>query len=154
MQRLPNIKLSIIKEDENELESEKQVNQDVENHAESIEEKPVKKGRGKRGKDKKPRVKKPPTEKQLAHLTKIRELSRQKREAKKLEKIRIKKEIDQKAEYNTSKKREVVIPKTKPIAIKPKKNKDHDYKQFINLMDRYEEYKEERRSDINFLNNY
>ena len=39
-----NIKLSIIKEDENELVSEKQVNQDVENHAESIEEKPVKKG--------------------------------------------------------------------------------------------------------------
>tara|TARA_R110000744_G_scaffold159998_2_gene276187 strand:- start:1953 stop:2651 length:699 start_codon:yes stop_codon:yes gene_type:complete len=106
---------------------------------------PIKRGRGKRGKDKKPRIRKPPSQKMLKHLEKCRELSKQKREAKKLEKIRIKKEIAEKAEYNTSKNRIVNIPKTPPISIKqPIKTKGDDYMKFFNLMDRYEEYKVER----------
>ena len=109
-------------------------------------EDPPKRKRGKRGKDKKPRAKRPPTEKQLAHLTRIRELSRQKREAKKMEKARLKKEIATKAEHNTAKNRIVKLPTTKPVPINPppKKVKDNDYMQFFNLMDRYEEYKQER----------
>ena len=133
-----NIKLDIVK-DEVELVDEDEDETVVE------ESRAPKKGRGKRGKDKKPRAKRPPTEKQLAHLARIRELSKQKREAKKLEKERIKKEIAQKAEYNTSKNRVVNIPKTKPVPIKaPVKPKENDYMQFFNLMDRYEDYKVER----------
>ena len=136
-----NIKLDIVNDEVKLVDEEK--------NEELVEEEKrdtaTKKGRGKRGKDKKPRVKKPPTEKQLKHLARIRELSKQKREAKKLEKERIKKEIAEKAEYNTSKNRIVNIPKTKPVPIKaPVKPKENDYMQFFNLMDRYEDYKVER----------
>ena len=50
--------------------------------------KEIKRGGGKRGKDKKKRVKKPPTQKQLAHLARMRDLAKQKRAANKLEKKR------------------------------------------------------------------
>ena len=144
-------------------------NKEVENIIQTITDKPVKKGRGKRGKDKKPRIKRPPTEKQLAHLARIRELSKQRREAKKLEKERIKLEIKKKALENTKKEATVkppniinrtankkvtnVIQKTDP---KPNPHQNNinptnisqgqSYEQFFNLMDKYEEYKVKRNA--------
>ena len=146
------------------LESKDEIeeNTDTSDWSESItndedEEKKVemvineKKGRGKRGKDKKKRAKRPPTEKQLAHLARIRELSRQKREAKKLEKERLKKEHVKKASANVDKNRKVSRPKTSikpptpPMAIPPPQPPPQpSYEQFFHLMDRYEEYKEKR----------
>lgn len=134
---------SIINTDD-ELEDQKNI--------EMVVEEKQKKGRGKRGKDKKKRAKRPPTEKQLAHLARIRELSRQKREAKKLEKERLKKENAKKASANVDKNRKVSRPKTNstptptpPMAIPPPQTPPApSYEQFFHLMDRYEEYKEKR----------
>lgn len=126
-----------------------------------IEEKPIKRGRGKRGKDKKPRVKKPPTEKQLAHLKRMREISRQKREAKKLEKERLKKEMAEKVKQNVSTNRKVDLPipkknikmsvnkkQSKPINIDNPINPDNinppNYESFFKLMDQYHEYREKK----------
>lgn len=140
--------------DPSETESVEQITDD---------EPPKKRGRGKRGKDKKPRTKKPPTEKQLAHLARIRELSKQRREAKKLEKERIKLEIKNKAKENT-KKNAVIVNKTatkKPTQViqktapPPNPNANNinptnisqapSMEQFFNLMERYEEYKEKKQ---------
>ena len=95
-----------------------------------------KRGRGKRGKDKKPRVKKPPTEKQLAHLKKMREASRLKREAKNIEKERIKKDTEKKAII-------AVDPKPKPVPIQQTPGPSST-EQFFKMMEKYEEYKEKR----------
>jgi hypothetical protein len=148
--------------------SETESNNDVESIT-NDEPPPKKRGRGKRGKDKKKRVKKPPTEKQLAHLARIRELSKQRREAKKLEKERIKLEIKNKAKENTKKNATINPPKiinktatkkpTQVIQNTPPPPNPHQnninptnisqapsMEQFFNLMDKYEEYKVKRNA--------
>ena len=149
-----------------ELIQEEDINHDEQiMHDEEEPIVPVKKGRGKRGKDKKPRVKKPPTEKQLAHLAKIRLLSKQRREAKKLEKERIKLEITKKAEESTKKSAKIKAPvinkradsrKTQVVEETEKVNYNQNninptnisagqsMEQFFSLMEKYEEYKEKK----------
>lgn len=139
---------------------------DVEIDLESITEEPEeKKGVGKRGKDKKPRVKKPPTEKQLAHLAKCREVSKKRREAKKLETQRIKMEIKKRATDNTKKNAISQPPIYNKTAndsktsvtnevIKSNHNENNinphnmslapSMEQFIQLMEKYEDYKEKK----------
>lgn len=141
-----------------EAEQLEPVIEDEESIIEDPEPEPVKRGRGKRGKDKKKRVKKPPTEKQLAHLARIRELSKQRREATKLEKARIKLEIKNKAKENTkkdatiinrtAKKRPTKVIQDTPTPIKNQNNinptnirQAPSMEQFFTMMDMYEDYK-------------
>ena len=109
------------------------VNEDVDGEKiTEIEEKPKKK-RGQRGKDKKPRVKKPATEKQLAHLARIREVSRLKREATKKEKA--KKEVVPERKVKSE---PIPIPQKTPQA--PSMNME----QFIEMYEKIEEIREKR----------
>ena len=160
-----NKKIKEAEEDEDIIEEVS----DIEHDVESITQEPVKRGRGKRGKDKKPREKKPPTEKQLAHLAKCRELSKQRREAKKLETQRIKLEIKRRATENTKKdatikppdiinktarKKQTQVIHDTPTPTTPHQNdinptnisQGQSMEQFFNLMERYEEYKEKKQS--------
>tara|TARA_R110000803_G_scaffold101544_3_gene169478 strand:+ start:1082 stop:1852 length:771 start_codon:yes stop_codon:yes gene_type:complete len=160
-----------IEVDEDIVDEEEEVDEviDEDHDVESITQEPVKRGRGKRGKDKKPREKKPPTEKQLAHLAKCRELSKQRREAKKLETQRIKLEIKKRATENTkkdatikppdiinktSRKKQTQVIQDTPTPTTPHQNninptnisQGQDFEQFFSLMERYEEYKEKKQS--------
>ena len=111
-----------------------------------LEIKPKRK-RGQRGKDKKPRTKKPLTEKQLASLARAREKSRQVRQAKKIEKERLKKEAILKAAENIKKTRKIKkhpLPQ-KPPPPPPRNIPKPRYEDFFAMMDKYEEYKEKKR---------
>jgi len=132
-------------------------------------------GVGKRGPDKKKRVKKPPSEKQLAHLKRMRALASQKRAVKALEKkkqkaeaLRIQKELEAlkpTTAENTKRLQRAIIqppspaPAPAPGVLKrvnkkvhyatntPRQNPNTD-EMFFNLMDRYEQYKEAKNMKI------
>jgi hypothetical protein len=108
-----------------------------------------KRGIGKRGPDKKKRVKKPPTERQLAHLARMREKSAQKRierAAERKQKLEVAKKIAKKVTF--------VPPPVKELkkavfrhqsTNNPRQTKEAD---FFALMDKYESYKNAKNKKI------
>jgi len=128
-------------------EAKEEPEEEVENEVElKIEEK---RGIGKRGKDKKPRLKRENvSERQLAHLAKCREISKQKREAKKLEKERLKQEINKKVDENTNKNRIIQMDIKKDIkkeSLQEPVNKGMEYDKFFSLMEKYDVYKQKKK---------
>lgn len=130
--------------------------------------KPKLRGVGKRGKDKKPRKKKPPSEKQLAHLARMRKMAAQKRAAVALEKKRKKEEakrIQKELEAlkptpieNTKVIKRAILKPPPPAPVPPPPKKKVHFstntprisqdKAFFALMDRYEKYKEAKNIKI------
>jgi len=124
--------------------------------------KEIKRGVGKRGKDKKKRVKKPPTQKQLAHLARMRDLAKQKRAANKLEKKR--KEEEAKRIQKELEELKPTVQNTKiiknAVLNKPEKKvhfhsntprqptAEEQQHQFFELMEKYELYKEAKNYKI------
>jgi len=89
-------------EEEYELEQKEifsmgqKMNRRAFSHKLEEEQKPKKRGVGKRGPDKKKRVKKPLTEKQLAHLARMRVKAKEKRDKKREEKEKTQEETEEK----------------------------------------------------------
>jgi len=132
--------------------------------------KPKLRGVGKRGKDKQKRKKKPPTEKQLAHLARMRKLAAQKRAAVALEKKRKKEEAEKilkekesikPTRMENAKRLERAILQPPKPAPTPAVNKKVHYStntprqprkpsdmEFFELMERYEKYKEMKNIKI------
>jgi len=108
--------------EEKEEEKEEVKEEEKEEVSLNIKEK---RGIGQRGKDKKPRVKRENvSERQLAHLAKCREISKQKREARR----------------NVEKERKEPV-KTKEI----KEEQTMEYDKFFSLMEKYDTYKEKKK---------
>jgi len=134
------------------------------------EEKVKKRGVGKRGKDKKKRVKKPLSEKQLAHLAKMRVKAAEKRTAVALEKRRKLEEVKNKVKkvsFSTPSRKGLktaIMQEKKNENVKISKSVVHKYsnnprtggngginpnfQDFFDLMDKYEEHKKAKNEII------
>lgn len=120
--------------------------------------KPAKRGVGKRGPDKKPRAKNPPTEKQLIHLAKMRAAAAEKRTAKAFAKRQKLEEAKKIVEERRARKAEVPRERIKLAVNKKIKREEEpiihkysntprapDYKEFFNLLEKYENFKENKK---------